>query len=45
MGKERYTFTIDKKVVEETKKKLKKYGGKLSGLINNLLIKWNKENK
>lgn len=41
--KEHYNITLDKEVVEEIKKKIKDYGGKLSPLINKLLKEYLKE--
>lgn len=36
--KKKYTFTLDKEVVDKITEKIKNYGGKLSPLINKLLI-------
>ena len=36
---------LDEEIVEETKKVYRKFGGKLSPLINELLSKWCEENK
>jgi len=38
--KTRYTFTLDHEIIEQVKKKIESFGGKLSGLVNNLLINW-----
>jgi hypothetical protein len=39
--KQQYNETLDVEVVEETKKKIEPFGGKLSTLMNNLLKKFN----
>ena len=41
--KQQYNVTLDKEVVEEAEKKIETFGGKLSTLINSLLIKFNKK--
>jgi len=40
--KKQTNLTIEKDVVIESKKKIHSLGGKLSGLVENLLIKFNK---
>lgn len=42
--KRTYAFSIDKNVMEEFKDNLKP-GQKVSPLINNILIEWNKRNR
>lgn len=37
---ERYSVTLEKEIVDEAKKKIKKYGGKLSPIINQMLKDW-----
>jgi hypothetical protein len=36
-----YNLTLDEKEVETAKKKIESFGGKVSTLLNNLLIKFN----
>jgi len=47
MGKEKYTITLEKELVEKAMNFLQQYGGKKSGLLNELLKEWVKkqENK
>lgn len=40
--KKAINMTLDDEVIKESKKKIEKVGGKLSGLIENLLKKFNK---
>jgi hypothetical protein len=41
--KKRYYVSLDIDNVIKAKDKIKKYGGKLSGLLNNLLTEFNKK--
>lgn len=40
-----YSVCLDERVVKKSKKKIKEYGGKLSPLINEFLIRFNKEHE
>jgi hypothetical protein len=40
--KKQKCLTLDTDVTEETERKIKDFGGKLSGLVENLLKKFNK---
>lgn len=39
--KKPYCITLNTNVVDETKEKIKPYGGELNGIIETLLIKYN----
>jgi hypothetical protein len=41
--KKQYSINLDTEIVNETKEKIKKFGGRLSVVVENLLIRFNKE--
>lgn len=43
MGIKNYSVSLREEIVNRTKNNYKKYGGKLSPLIDELLEKWNNE--